>query len=202
VEGRPNTPDRDEQRSGGPRRWPPVLWLLVYIGSIFILNGANGKWDPLELVLGTGLAAIACALGVYLALGPWPGRPRPRWAALLIGGVAAIYGICALAAAVFAGPAYAIATLLAGIVPMTAAALWVATVRAKTRRLAGDAVDASAGDSDDPFPGVGADDAHPLGDTPEIHDDISSHELPPGHPARRRADRRGGTRPGRPGPAA
>jgi hypothetical protein len=202
VEGRPKTPDRAERRSGGPRRWPPVLWLLVYSGSIFILNGANGKWDPLELALGIGLAAIACALGVYLALGPWPGHPRPRWAALLIGGVAAFYGICSLAAAVFVGPAYAIATLLAGIVPMTAAALWVATVRAKTRRLAGDAVDASAGDSDDPFPGIGADDARPLGDTPESHDDISSHDLPPGHPARRRAERRGTKRPGRPGPAA
>ena len=73
-----------------------MLWLLVYIGSVFILNGANGKWDPLELALGIGLAAIACGLGMYLALGPWPGRPRPRWAALLIGGVAAFYGICAL----------------------------------------------------------------------------------------------------------
>lgn len=197
MESGPKTPDRDERRYG-PRRWPPLLWLLVYIGSIFILNGANGTWDPLEIVLGIGLATIACALGVYLALGPWPGRPRPRWAGLLFGGIAAFYGICALAAAVFVGPAYAIATLLAGIVPMAAAALWVATVRAKTRRLGGDAVDASAGDGDDPFPGIGADDARPLGDTPEIHDDISVHDLPPGHPARRRAERRGGTRPGHP----
>jgi len=201
VEARPKTPDRDEQRSGGPRRWPAMLWLLVYTGSVFILNGANGKWDPLELALGIGLAAIACALGVYLALGPWPGRPRPRWAGLLVGGLAAFYGICALAAAVFAGPTYAIATLLAGIVPMTAAALWVATVRAKTRRLAGDTVDASAADSDDPFPGVGADDARPLGDTPEIHDDISLHDLPPGHPALRRGEPRVGPRAG-PGPGA
>jgi len=178
-----------------------VLWLFVSIGSIFVLNGANGKWDPLELALGIGLAAIACALGVYLALGPWPGRPRPRWAAHLIVGCAAFYGICALGAAVLAGPADAIATLLAGIIPMTAAALWVGTVRAKTRRIAGAAVDASAGDGDDPFPGLGADDARPLGDTPEIHDDISSHDLPPGHPARRRPEPRG-TRSGRPGPAA
>jgi hypothetical protein len=47
--------------------WPPVLWLLVYIGSVFVpppLNGANGKWDPLELALVLGLAAVACALAL------------------------------------------------------------------------------------------------------------------------------------------
>jgi hypothetical protein len=83
------------------RRWPPVLWLLVYVGSIFILNGSNGQRDPLELALGIALAAIACVVALYLAIGPWPGRPRPRGTGLLIGGVIASYGICALAAAVF-----------------------------------------------------------------------------------------------------
>ena len=64
--------------------------------------------------------AVYRALGLYLALGPWPRHPQPRWAALLVGGFAAFYGICALAAAVFVGPAFAIATLPVGIVPMTA----------------------------------------------------------------------------------
>jgi hypothetical protein len=186
-------------RPGFLRRWPPVLWLLVYVGSIFILNGSNGQWDPLELALGIGLSVIACALAMYLALGPWPGRERPRWSGTLIGGVLAFYGICALAAAIFAGAAEAIATLLAGIIPMTGAALWVATVRSKTPPARTER-DPAAADRDDPFPGVGAEDERPLGDTPEAHDEISPHDLPPGHPGRGEAERQagglGGTTPG------
>src|SRR3954467_9523485 len=66
----------DEPRASFLRRWPAALWLLVYVGSIFILNGSNGDWDPLQLALGIGLAAIACALAMYLALGSLA-RPRP-----------------------------------------------------------------------------------------------------------------------------
>jgi hypothetical protein len=178
-------------RPGFLRRWPPVLWLLVYVGSIFILNGSNGQWDPLELALGIGLSVIACALAMYLALGPWPGRERPRWSGWLIGGVLAFYGVCALAAAIFAGAAEAIATLLAGIIPMTGAALWVATARSKTPPVRTER-DPAAADSDDPFPGVGAEDERPLGDTPEAHDEISPHDLPAGHPGRGEAERQAG----------
>jgi hypothetical protein len=32
------------------------------------------------------------------------------------------------------------------------------------------------------------DDETPLGDTPEAHDEISPHDLPPGHPARGAAE--------------
>jgi hypothetical protein len=175
---------RDDERPRSVlRRWPPVLWLLVYIGSVFVLNGANGKWDPLELALGLGLAAVACALALYLAVGPWQRRPRVRWSGLLIGGVALFYGVCALAAALFAGPAAAIATLLAGIVPMTAAALWVATTRAKTGGDGGRRDPAAEDHS--AFPGIGADDATPLGATSEAHDELSPHDLPRGHPARK-----------------
>jgi hypothetical protein len=182
------------------RRWPPVLWLLVYVGSIFVLNGGNGEWDPLELALGTGLAVVACLLAVYLAAGPWPGRPRPRWTGPLIAGVFAFYAICALAAALFSGPTESIAALLAGVIPMTAAALWVGTVRAKTHPGADGSHDPAAADGDDPFPGVGADDRRPLGDTPEAHDELSPHDLPRDHPGRRAAERQAdaldGTTPG------
>jgi hypothetical protein len=186
----------DEPHAGLVRRWPPVLWLLVYVGSIFILNGSNGQWDPVQLVLGIGLAAVACGLAMYLALGPWPGHERPAWSGTLIGGIIAFYLICALAAAIFAGFAEAIATLLAGIIPMTGAALWVATARAKTRRSAPAERDPAAADRDDPFPGVGADDARPLGDTAEAHDEISPRDLPPDHPGRREAERQAGARDG------
>ncbi len=33
------------------------------------------------------------------------------------------------------------------------------------------------------------DDETPLGDTPEAHDEISPHDLPPDHPGRREAER-------------
>jgi len=197
-----NEPGRsDPQRAGFLRRWPPVLWLLVYVGSIFILNGSNGEWDPLQLALGVGLAVIACALALYLAFGPWPGHERPRGTGLLVGGVLAFYLICALAAAIFAGPAEAIATLLAGVIPMTGAALRVATTRAKTRTVPGGRRrDPAAADSDDPFAGVGADDSPPLGDTSEAHGRITPRDLPRDHPGRaeaeRQADELDGTTPG------
>src|SRR3954469_21340934 len=53
----------DQPRAGLLRRWPPVLWLLVYVGSIFILNGSNGKGNPLERALGIGLALIGVRAG-------------------------------------------------------------------------------------------------------------------------------------------
>jgi hypothetical protein len=186
----------DEPRAGFLRRWPPVLWLLVYVGSIFILNGSNGQWDPMQLLLGVGLSTVACVLATYLALGPWPGHERPQWSGTLIGGVIAFYLICALAAAIFAGFAEAIATLLAGIIPMTGAALWVATARAKTREAAPSHRDPAAADSDDELAGIGADDARPLGDTPEAHDEISPRDLPLDNPGRRAAEEQAGE-PGR-----
>jgi hypothetical protein len=178
-----------------------MLWILVYVGSVLILNGSNGKWDALELVMGIGLALVACGLGLYLALGPWPGRnPRTREMTLLIEGVVLFYGICALAAAIFAGFAEAVATLLAGIIPMTGAALWVATTRAKTVRH-GDRLEDASVESDDPFPGIGVDDERPLGDSPEVHGDITPHDLPKDHPARRALEGQardlGGASPGR-----
>src|SRR3954467_3135173 len=66
----------DEPRASFLRRWPAALWLLVYVGSIFILNGSNGDWDPLQLALGIG------ASGDRVRPGDVPrarslARPRP-----------------------------------------------------------------------------------------------------------------------------
>jgi hypothetical protein len=36
------------------------------------------------------------------------------------------------------------------------------------------------------------DDETPAGDTPEAHDEISPHDLPPGHPGRAEAERQAG----------
>jgi hypothetical protein len=39
---------------------------------------------------------------------------------------------------------------------------------------------------------TGQDDETELGDTPEAHDEISPHDLPPGHPGRDEAERLAG----------
>jgi hypothetical protein len=178
------------------RRFPAVLWLPVYVGSLLILNGAHGKSDALQLVLGIGLAFIAWCIALYLAVGRWRDtQPPDRGLLWLIGGVAAFYVVSAVAAAVFAGTGAGIATALAGIIPMTAAAIVVATTRAKSA-----APDAALEDHTDPTPGIPADDVRPLGDTPEAHDEIVPEDLPRDHPGRKAAEAqaaaRDGTTPG------
>jgi hypothetical protein len=147
------------------KRWPPILWLPVYVASVLILMGSRGKW-PL-LVVGGVLAVIALGLALRLAVGRSTGRPRPAWFPWALGGLAAWY-LVAAAAAALAEPVYAVATLLAGVIPMTALALLLATMRAKTVESEGRLHDAAAADADDPFPGIGVDDASEMGDTPEL----------------------------------
>jgi hypothetical protein len=69
-------------------------------------------------------------------------------------------------------------------------ALWVATTRSKRGR--GGATRDLAAEDDSPFPGVGADDGTPLGATPEAHDELSPHDLPRDHPARKVIERGAG----------
>lgn len=47
-------------------------------------------------------------------------------------------------------------------------------------------------DADEPAGPLTPDDETSLGDTPEVHDDLSPHDLPPGHPGRREAERLAG----------
>jgi hypothetical protein len=47
-------------------------------------------------------------------------------------------------------------------------------------------------DADEPLGPATPDDETPLGDTPEAHDEISPHDLPPDHPGRREAERQSG----------
>jgi hypothetical protein len=183
------------------RRFPAAIWIAVYVASLLILNGSHGNADPVELSLGIGLVVAGCALGVYLAFGPWPdGRPRPRTTYWFVGGVIVFYGICAAAAWVFAGIAYGIATLLAGLIPLTAVLLWIASARRGAILQGDQMVEETAADHEDPVPALGADDVRPLGDSPEVHDEITPHDLPPDHPGREAAERQarehGGTTPG------
>jgi hypothetical protein len=183
------------------RRYPAFLWLPVYLGSLFILNGGNPGWGWVQLTIGVVLIVAAAAAATYLALGPWPGRPRPKGMRWVLAGLGAFYAICASAAGAFVGPGAGIATLLAGVVPLTAVAIWVAHMRTKT---VGDDEpryrDAVAEDHEDPVPGIGFDATRPLGDTPAAHDEIIPQDLPKDHPGRHAAEQQaqalGGATPG------
>jgi hypothetical protein len=147
--------------------WPPAVWVLVFVGSLLLLNGYDGAELNLQsLIPGIALIAGALWLAFYVALVGWRDHPAPRGVAWLIPATAAFYVLCAIAA-LFSGRAYAIAALAAGLIPLTAATLIVATARAKTTA---EGADASASDHEDPFPGIGADDSTPLGDTSEHSD--------------------------------
>jgi hypothetical protein len=169
------------------QRWAPLLWLSVYVGSVLVLMGRQ-RWDL--LVAGLGAIAIALGLALYLAGRREPGRPRPALFAPVLGGLAAFYVVAAVAAAPL-GADYAVAALLAGMIPTTAAAIAFATARAMTVESDGRLHDTSPEDRG-PLPGIGLDDTTPLGDTPETRGDISPHDLPKGHPARPAAERQGG----------
>jgi hypothetical protein len=45
---------------------------------------------------------------------------------------------------------------------------------------------------EEPLGPVTSDDETPMGDTPEAHDEISPHDLPPDHPGRRQVERQSG----------
>ena len=47
-------------------------------------------------------------------------------------------------------------------------------------------------DAEEPLGPMTPDDETPMGDTPEAHDEISPHDLPPGHPGRDEAEREAG----------
>jgi hypothetical protein len=162
------------------RRWPPVLWVLVYLASELILLGSDRRWSA--LAAGMALALIAFAASLWMALGRGVKGPRPAWFRAAVGGVAMWYVLSAIAAAT-AGVQYAAAAIAAGIIPMTGLSLWLAVVRQKTVAEGGHLHDRSAAASDDPHPGVGIDDETPLGDTPE-HSDAYEEEAPA--PTRRR----------------
>jgi hypothetical protein len=158
------------------RKWPPILWVIVYVASLFILmGGAQGNHTG-ELIAGIVLVLIAFGEAMYLATRGVPGAARPWQVRLPLAALALFYILCAVAAGT-AGPAYAVAGLAAGLIPLTALCLLVATARAKTAEVDGSLRDLSAEAHDDPFPGIGFDDRTPLGDTPE-HADAESPRAP------------------------
>jgi hypothetical protein len=149
-----------------PRLWPPILWLCVSVGSLLVLIGYDGaETHPAALIAGLGLIAAGALGSLWLAFRGLRDHPSIRGVAWLVPATLAFYVICAIAASV-AGGAYAVAAMVAGLIPLTAVALLTATARVKTA-WDGDGLGDRSAESDDPFRGIGADSATPLGDTPE-----------------------------------
>jgi hypothetical protein len=151
-------------------RWPPILWLCIAVGSLLLLVGYNGAdFNPQAFFPGLVLIVAGAAGSLWLAFGRWGHRPQVTGVAWLIPATVAFYVLCAIAASL-AGGAYAVAAMVAGLIPLTAATLITATARAKTVDDGDGRRETTAEESDDPFPGIGADDATPLGDTSEHSD--------------------------------
>ena len=150
-------------------RWPPVVWLCIAGGSLLVLVGVGGDWNPWGFYSGVAAIAIGGSLGLYLAYGHWRHRPRARGVTWLVGGTIVFYVVCAGTAAL-AGGRYVLAAVGAALVPTTAAALLVATMRAKTVGADDARRETTAHQHEDPYPGIGIDDTTPLGDTDQHSD--------------------------------
>jgi peptidoglycan/LPS O-acetylase OafA/YrhL len=148
-------------------RWPPILWLCIAVGSLLLLVGWNGtETNPQALIPGIVLIAAGVVGSLWLAFGRWGDRPSNAGVTWLVPATVVFYVLCALAA-LAAGGTYAVAAIVAGLIPLTAVTLITATSRAKTVRHGDGQRETTASAADDPFPGIGGDDATPVGDTPE-----------------------------------
>jgi drug/metabolite transporter (DMT)-like permease len=151
-------------------RWPPLVWLMVFVGSLLILVGYDGpEYNPQALIPGVLLIVGAVVLSFYFAFARMSDRPSARGVSWLIPATMVFYAICAFVA-LLSGGEYAVAALGAGMIPLTAATLITATARAKTANAEGGRRETAAAEHTDPFPGIGIDDSTPLGDTPEHSD--------------------------------
>src|SRR3954454_11730795 len=142
------TTERGVAVSAWIRRWPPVLWLLVSLGSLFVVEASGRPWLS---VAGIALMVVAFGLAVYLAASRRQGNARPPLIFWPLAAVVGFYALVALAASL-AGWEYGAAALLAMLIPGTAVALLVAAVRSRTSAVGDHLVDASAADGADPVP--------------------------------------------------
>jgi hypothetical protein len=103
------------------------MWVPVYIGSVLVLmGGANNKG---LIAVGAAMICASFIAAVWLALGPWRDRSRPPWYTWAILAGAVVYAVIALGAGITSGWRYAVAGVLAAIVPLTALALTLAMHR-------------------------------------------------------------------------
>jgi uncharacterized membrane protein YhaH (DUF805 family) len=168
------------------RVWPPLLWPVMSFASLLILMGL-APWDPVALTIGIGLAVAVFAAALYIATRRLRDRPRPSGFGWVIAAVTAFYAVATVVAATL-GPAYAIAAMLAGLIPLSAILILFATARLKSAEQAGRPRDASAADHRDPWPGLG------VGDTDDRELSTPSAGPATGAGGTPRRDRRGPAR--------
>jgi hypothetical protein len=97
------------------------------------------------------LALVVCGVSLYLALKGWPERPRPAIVVWAIAGVVVFYVPIGLAASA-AGVEYGLVGVAAGVIPLSAVALLVATMRSRTAESDGRLRDDSGDPDQDPVP--------------------------------------------------
>jgi hypothetical protein len=120
---------------------------------------------------------------------PAPARLRPPGAWLPA--AVALWAVAMVLSALLSGDATLMIPLaIAGALVIAYTLAHVGLARRQVRRHGGDAR-AAAADHTDPVPSTAdvTDDLRPLGDTPEVHDELIPQDLPRGHPGRPEADR-------------
>jgi hypothetical protein len=112
-----------------------------------------------------------------------------------LGSIVVFLVIFAVTAIIQGNPVYIIpAAILAALLFGYAALNWGATKRMESRH---DSLDDAMSDEEEPIPSAHLipDDSTPAGDTPEAHDEINPHDLPPDHPGRQAAEDMSGEEP-------
>jgi hypothetical protein len=125
-----------------------------------ILTVTSARWEPGLLFAGILLLLAVCTLSFNLAAHEWGDRARPpivRWA---IGGPLGFYLLIS-AAAGLACPEYAVAGLLAGLIPPTAVCPAGRAGTVEDRKDRGRLHDESAHRGDEPYAGTDMDDRTP-----------------------------------------
>src|SRR3954463_15769380 len=112
LKRRDNDP-KDVAVSAWIRRWPPVLWLLVSLGSLFVVEASGRTWLS---VTGIVLMVLAFGVAVYLAVSRRQGGARPPLIFWPLAAVVAFYALVALAASL-SGWQYGAAAMLAALIP-------------------------------------------------------------------------------------
>ncbi|MDX6724739.1 MAG: hypothetical protein QOD73_3143 [Solirubrobacteraceae bacterium] len=112
-----------------------------------------------------------------------------KWQVATVAAFVAIFGLTALitGSVLFFIPALILAALVIGYALVNLAL----TRRVEARH---DSLEDAMSDETEPLPSshLIPDDSTPAGDTPEAHDEINPHDLPPDHPGRRAAEEQAG----------
>ena len=98
------------------------------IGSLLVAAGAVGRWDSPLLIAGGVLMLIGFAISLRALSRTRREQPLPSPARWAVAGVVAFYLAVAAVAALAAGAHYGVAALAAGIVPLAATFLVIATM--------------------------------------------------------------------------